>query len=68
MPKVMELHDIYKKQAVQKLYKRSYLMDLEKQVQDKKLREEFQRIYLDPKQMATSSDVMQKILPEMFEG
>ena len=36
-------------------------------MQDKKLRDEYQRLYLDPKQLATSSQIMQKINPSLFD-
>lgn len=44
------------------------MVDLQRQMQDKKLRDEAQRIYLDPKQMATNGTLMEKINPELFNA
>ena len=63
-----EMADIQLKETAQNLTKKRYMVDLQRQIQDKKLREETQRIFLDPKQLATSSKLMEKINPELFQA
>lgn len=50
------------------LAKKRYMVDLQRQMQDKKIREETQRIFLDQKEMATSAKLMEKVNPELFEA
>ena len=65
---VTEMADLQLKETAQNLTKKRYMVDLQRQIQDKKLRDEAQRIFLDPKQLATSSKLMEKINPEMFRA
>ena len=54
------------KRSVIKLGKRSHMVDLQRQMQDNMIREETQRIYMDPKSIATSARIMKKVNPQMF--
>jgi serine/threonine protein phosphatase PrpC len=65
---INELADNRLKETVQQLAKKRYMVDLQRQIQDKKIREETQRVFMDPKQMATSSKLMEKVNPELFEA
>lgn len=46
---VNEMADIQLKETADQLTKKRYMVDLQRQIQDKKLREETHRIFLDPK-------------------
>ena len=63
---VNEMADIQLKETVDHLAKKRYMVDLQRQIQDKKIREETQRIFLDQKEMATSAKLMEKVNPELF--
>lgn len=65
---VAELNDVKRNKAVHQLQAKQYMLDLEKQIQDKKLREEQQRLYLDEKQMATSGSIMKSVNPQLFHA
>lgn len=65
---INEMADLQLKETVEQLAKKRYMVDLQRQIQDKKIREETQRIFMDPKQMATSSKLMEKVNPELFDS
>lgn len=46
---INEMADLQLKETVEQLAKKRYMVDLQRQIQDKKIREETQRIFLDPK-------------------
>lgn len=67
VPQVQEINDLRKRKEAKSLQARRHMVDLQKQMLDKKMRDESDRVYLNQKEMATSGSIMHQINPHLFE-
>ena len=66
-PQVAFLNDLKLNSLVKKLKQKQHMLDLQKQIMDKRLREESQRLFLNQKEMATSASIMHALNPGLFK-
>lgn len=66
-PQVQEIVDLQHLKQAKSLQARRHYLDLQNQIQDKHIRDESDRVFLDKKHMAISGPIMKKINPEMYD-